>query len=71
MMPWLLSFSPVTMNRMLIRSQLMHLRVYLLVSCFLFLIFDESAADELHADPLILDLLELWCRYGGFNPLPA
>jgi hypothetical protein len=23
MMPWLLSFSPVTMNRMLVRSQLM------------------------------------------------
>jgi hypothetical protein len=37
----------------------------------LFLIFDEPAADELHADPLILDLLVLWCRYGGFNPLPA
>jgi hypothetical protein len=35
------------------------------------LIFDESAADELHADPLILDLLVLWCTYGGFNLLPA
>jgi hypothetical protein len=35
------------------------------------LIFDESAADELHADPLILDLLVLWCWYGGFNLLPA
>jgi uncharacterized coiled-coil protein SlyX len=42
MMPGLLSFSPVTMNRMLIRSQLMHLRVYLLISCFL-----ENAQDRL------------------------
>ena len=49
----------------------MHLRVYLLISVSFFLIFDESAADELHADPLILDLPVLWCRYGGFNPLPA
>ena len=65
MMPWLLSFSPVTMNRMTVYA----FRVYLLISCFLF--FDESAADELHADPLILDPPVLWCRYGGFNPLPA
>jgi hypothetical protein len=35
------------------------------------LIFDESAADELRADPLMLDLPVLWCRYGGFNPLPV
>ena len=46
-------------------------RVYCSFHVSSFLIFDESAADELHADPLILDLLVLWCRYGGFNLLPA
>jgi hypothetical protein len=48
MMPWLLFFSPVTMNRMTAYA----FRVYLLISCFLF--FDESAADELHATRLYL-----------------